>query len=129
MRGLEHLERARAAGRGAHPLSGHFGNFELMARAARAAIHPVDFVVQPLSNPGVERWIDARRAGARGSGLIRASPGCASVFGALRQANRWVAMLADQDARRHGVFVPFFGRPRAPRSGPARIALATGRRS
>ena len=34
------------------------------------------------------------------------------MFDALR-ANRWVAMLADQDARRHGVFVPFFGVPAA----------------
>jgi Kdo2-lipid IVA lauroyltransferase/acyltransferase len=47
------------------------------------------------------------------------------VYQELR-ANRWVAMLADQDARRQGVFVPFLGHPASTAIGPARLALATG---
>jgi KDO2-lipid IV(A) lauroyltransferase len=47
------------------------------------------------------------------------------AFAALR-ANRWVAMLADQDARRHGVFVPFFGRSASTPVGPAALALRAG---
>ena len=123
IRGVEHLERARSAGRGAELLSGHYGNNELLG-AAVGQLHPVDFVVRPLSNPGVEAWIAAQRARA-GLGSLSADTGTRAAYRALRD-NRWVAMLADQDARRHGVFVPFLGRPASTALGPARIALATG---
>jgi Kdo2-lipid IVA lauroyltransferase/acyltransferase len=47
------------------------------------------------------------------------------VYETLR-AGGWVCMLADQDARGAGVFVPFFGRPASTPAGPARIALKAG---
>jgi KDO2-lipid IV(A) lauroyltransferase len=123
IRGREHLEAARAAGRGAILLTGHFGNFELMgARLAR--LHPVDFVVKPLGNPRMEVVVDDLRHRA-GVGVIKLGAGVRQVFEALR-ANRWVAMVGDQDARRHGVFVPFFGRPTSTAVGPAAIAIRTG---
>ena len=123
VRGLDHLIAARDAGRGAILLTGHFGHFELLA-AYLGRTHPVDFVVKPLSNPGVEAWIDERRRRA-GVGRIPVGAGVRRVFEALRD-NRWVAMLADQDARGHGVFVPFLGRPSSTPVGPAEIALRTG---
>ena len=121
--GLEHLERARNAGRGVILLSGHVGNAELLG-AVLGQRHPVDFVVQPLSNPGAERWIAWLRR-ACGVGSLSTHGGIKRVFTALR-AGRWVAMLGDQDARSRGVFVPFFGRPASTALGPARFALATG---
>jgi KDO2-lipid IV(A) lauroyltransferase len=121
--GFEHLDAARRAGRGAILMSGHFGNFELVG-ARLATLHPTAFVVRPLSNPRVEALIGARREAA-GVGQISADRGVRRVYEALRE-NRWVALLADQDARRQGVFVPFLGRPASTAAGPARIALATG---
>lgn len=121
--GLDHLERAYAKGRGVILMSGHYSNFELMA-ARLARLHPVDVLTRRLSNPGVDRWLAARRQGA-GLGTIPSETGVREVYGALR-ANRCVAMLADQDARKHGVFVPFFGRPASTAVGPARISIATG---
>jgi KDO2-lipid IV(A) lauroyltransferase len=44
---------------------------------------------------------------------------------ALR-AGSLLGMLPDQDARRAGVHVPFFGRPASTHAGPARMALAAG---
>ncbi len=121
--GVEHLERARAAGRGAVLMSGHFGNFELGV-AVVGGYHPVELVVRPLSNPGVEQVL-ARARTAAGVGQISAVTGTRRAYQALREG-RWVAMLGDQDGRRHGVFVPFLGRPASTPIGPARIALATG---
>ena len=121
--GVEHLEAARKAGRGAVLLTGHYGHFELLG-AWLGRIHPVDFVVKPLSNPGVDAMLAGWRAEA-GVGTIPLGAGLRRVFEALR-ANRWVAMVADQDARSHGVFVPFFGRRCSTPKGPAELALRTG---
>lgn len=119
--GLEHFERMR--GRGAIVMTGHFGNFELFG-SYFTRLNPIDFVVKPLSNPRVEALVaDLRRRA--GVGTIPLGGGLKHVFRAVR-AGRWVAMLADQDARRHGVFVPFFGRLASTPEGPARIALQLG---
>lgn len=119
--GLEHFEAQR--GRGAIVMTGHFGNFELFG-SYFTRLNPIDFVVKPLSNPRVEALVaDLRRRA--GVGLIPLGGGLKEIFRSLR-AGRWVAMLADQDARRHGVFVPFFGRPASTPEGPARLALQTG---
>jgi len=122
-RGLEHLERARREGRGAILITGHYGNFEL-AGAFLAQMHPVDFVVRPLTNPRVEAMITREREAA-GVGIISAAAGVRRVYESLKR-NRWVTFVADQDARGHGLFVPFLGRPASTPAGPARIALATG---
>ena len=121
--GMEHLIAAHDAGRGALLVTGHFGNFELGA-AYLGRRHPVDMVVKPLANPGVQAWIAERRRRA-GVGMIPLGAGVRRVFEALRQ-NRWVALLADQDAKSRGVFVPFLGRPSSTPVGPAEIALRTG---
>jgi len=119
--GIGVLEALR--GRGAILLSGHYSNFELMG-AMLARLNPVDFLVKPLSNAGVERFIAARRAAA-GVGCISTSEGTRGVYQALA-AGRWVAILADQDAGRRGLFVPFFGSLASTAAGPARLALKTG---
>lgn len=120
-RGREHLEGLK--GRGAILVSGHYSNFELLGSWA-ARINPLDFLVKPLSNPGAERLIRARR-GAAGVGFISIAGGSRPILEALR-AGRWVAFLADQDARRQGVFVPFLERPASTPVGPAVYALRTG---
>ena len=121
--GLEHLERAHTAGRGMILLTGHFGNFELLG-AWLGRTYPVDFVVQPFSNPLATAEL-ARLRERAGVGQIPRGAALRRVFEALR-ANRCVAMLADQDARRSGVFVPFFGIPSSTPVGPAELALRTG---
>ena len=119
--GIEALEPLR--GRGAILLSGHYSNFELKG-AMVARLNPVDFLVKPLSNAGVERFISGRRAAA-GVGCISTNDGTRGVYQALA-AGRWVAILADQDARQRGLFVPFLGRPASTAVGPARMSLKAG---
>lgn len=121
--GIEHLDAAAALGRGVILLTGHYGNFELLG-AWLGRRNPVDFVVKPLSNPRVEAMLALWRRGA-GVGSIAIGAGAKRIFAALKQ-KRWVAMLADQDARRSGLFVPFLGVPSSTPPGPAAIALRTG---
>src|SRR5213075_692391 len=85
---------------------------------------PMVFFAKPLSNPSAEAWVSALR---RRAGLDVMQPG-AGVRGVIRRlrAGGTVAMLADQDARRDGVFVPFFGRLASTPTGPAWLSLATG---
>jgi KDO2-lipid IV(A) lauroyltransferase len=118
--GLSGLQALR--GRPALLLTGHLGNFELLG-AYLARYNPVDFLVKPLANPAMESRVGRLRADA-GVGQISTGAGVKQVFRALR-AGHWVALLADQDARRHGVFVPFFGRLASTPEGPARLALQT----
>lgn len=114
---------ALARGRGLIFLTGHVSNFELGA-AAVSRDYPMALLHKPLSNPGAEAWVTAIRR-ATGVELI---PTGAGVRGAIRhlRAGGVLAMLADQDARGDGVFVPFFGRPASTPAGPAWLSLATG---
>lgn len=121
--GIEHARAALAKGRGMVFLTGHLSNFEL-AGALVAREFPMAFFAKPLSNPGAEEWISAIRQRA-GLDVLQPGAGVRNVIRRLR-AGGTVAMLADQDARRDGVFVPFFGRPASTASGPAWLSLATG---
>jgi KDO2-lipid IV(A) lauroyltransferase len=122
-RGLEHLDTVQREGRGAILLTGHYGHFGLLG-AWLGRLNPVDFAGKPLANPHVEAIL-ARIAEQGGVGRIRFDMGARRVFTALRQ-NRWVVLIADQDAGHHGVFVPFMGRPSSTWAGPAQISLRTG---
>lgn len=121
--GEEHVHAARARGRGVLFMTGHFGHFELFG-AAFAQLMPLAFLVKPLSNPGADAWLWRLRSAAGVDQL----PIGAGVRGALKRlkAGGAVAMLADQDARRDGVFVPFFGTPASTPTGPAWLSLASG---
>ena len=121
--GEQHAHAARALGRGVLFLTGHFGNFELYG-AAFGRIMPMAILVKPLSNPGADAWLTALRT-ASGVELLPTGAGVRAVLRRLR-AGGCVAMLGDQDARRDGVFVRFFGQLASTPAGPAWLSLATG---
>jgi len=94
VRGAEHLERARASGRGVIVLSAHLGNWEwgaawLAARGARLSV-----VARPHPHPWVERFF-ARRRLARGVGVLRGRPIWPGAAGALRR-HEWIALMGDR---------------------------------
>ena len=122
--GLENIAVARARGKGAVLLSGHFGAFELSGALAARAGQPVRFLVRAQSNPLVDRELQERRR-ALGVEVGMHGIGVRDALKALR-ANECVALVADQDAGRNGVFVPFFGIPASTPRGPAEICVRTG---
>lgn len=122
-RGLEHLEAPRRAGRGAILLTGHYGDYGLLA-GWLGRQNPVDLLVQGIKNPAIDTLVDetCTEGGVRrlvgGSGLKRLVRG-------LRD-NRWTFLLGDQDAGKGGVFVPFLGRLSSTSPFPAELSLRTG---
>lgn len=122
--GDEALLRADwARGRGGLIVTGHLGNWELAGRLLSLHGLPARAVMRPVENP----WIDARVRRARGGDarVIGKRGAVHAVLETLR-SGRWVALLADQNAGRGGVFVPFFGLPASTHPIPAVLALRLG---
>ncbi|MEO8602465.1 MAG: lysophospholipid acyltransferase family protein [bacterium] len=114
-----------AAERGAVILTGHFGNFELLAYAHGLLDHPITLVHRPMNNALVDRAITDLRGRAGTVSLPKKS----AAKAALRALHRhqMVAIPADQNqTRRYGVFVDFFGLPACTTPGPARLAMLSG---
>jgi KDO2-lipid IV(A) lauroyltransferase len=111
-----------AAERGAVILTGHFGNFELLAHAHGLLGHPITLIHRPMRNPLVDRAITALR-GRAGTVSLPKKTAAKAALRALR-ARRIVAIPADQNqTRRYGVFVDFFALPACTTPGPARLAM------
>ena len=107
--GREHVEAARANGRGFLVLSAHCGSWE-HAVAGSSARHqvPLALVVRPLSS-SVDAFVNEQRR-ASVLRLIHRSDTVSGVRAALREG-RGVVFVLDQNATRNqGVFVDFFGK-------------------
>ena len=122
--GLDALRDAVDAGRGVVMVSGHFGNWEICGSALAARGVPLDAVARPQDNPLTDQLINRARE-RLGMTVVPTGGATKDSLRALR-AGRAVGLVADQDARRRGVFVPFFGRPASTFRGPAVLALRTG---
>jgi len=113
------LEWARK-GTGAVMLTAHYGNWEVLGAAMRAAGGPMRYLLPPQSNEGSDAYFDDIRA-RLGIEAVKIGYGMRGALKALRQG-AFLGMLPDQDARRVGIHVPFFGRPASTHTGPARLA-------
>lgn len=122
--GLEHLGAARAGGRGVLFLSSHFGNWELLALAIQSRGVELHLLVGDLSNPAVDAAMNGLRRGL-GFHIDRRGMGLRAVIKTLRRGNG-VGFQGDQEARWHGINVPFFGRESLTHPGAAFLSLKTG---
>lgn len=122
--GGDALSDALDQGKGVVLLGGHLGNWELGAATIASSGFPLDAVARRQNNPLFDRAIlDARtRFGVR---CIARDNATRPSLESLR-ANRILTLVADQDARAFGIFVPFFGRPASTMRGPAVFKLRTG---
>jgi KDO2-lipid IV(A) lauroyltransferase len=120
----EHLRAAMERGKGAIVVSGHLGNWEIMAAAGMGlGVYPVS-VYRPFDNPLIDAWVRSLR-GMEGADVVEKQGAVRGLLRALRKG-RLVALLVDQNAGRHGVFAPFFGSPVSTVPTPAELALRTG---
>lgn len=108
--GLENLERASAQGRGTVFVTGHMGNWELLAGAV-AQRYPVSVIAAPLKPEPLNDMISGLRARLGVRTIIRSRSGASKELIRVFRENRVLGILIDQDTDVDGAFVDFFGRP------------------
>jgi KDO2-lipid IV(A) lauroyltransferase len=110
---------------GALILSGHFGNWELLAYAHACLGFPVHIIHRRLRNPLIDDLIVRERERC-GNKVIRKTTAGIEVFRAIRQKAFVVAAVDQNSSGRMSVFVPFFSRLASTSTGLAGLALASG---
>jgi KDO2-lipid IV(A) lauroyltransferase len=120
--GFEPARQWIEEGRGTIFLTGHFGNWELLGAAVGWTYAPPHYVFPRQTNPASDAYLNEVR---RKLGII-----CYVIEDGMLEPMRTLkrggllGMLPDQDARKIGIHVPFFGRPASTLTGPARLAIA-----
>lgn len=106
--GQENVTAAFAEGKGVIGLTGHFGNWELMALALSLEGRTLAVIGRELDNPLLETVLRNFRT-RFGNSVIAKDGGVRGALKALK-AGKFVGFLLDQDALASGVFVKFLGR-------------------
>jgi KDO2-lipid IV(A) lauroyltransferase len=123
--GFEHFEEAKRRGHGVLFATAHLGNWELSAFTHSLMAEPMHFVVRPLDNPLIDRFVERRRT-MSGNHVIGRRDLVRGILRALH-SNEAVGILIDQNtAADEGVFVDFFGVKACADVGLAKLAAHTG---
>jgi KDO2-lipid IV(A) lauroyltransferase len=116
----EHCVPFIRAGENPLVVTGHLGNWEAMGKMVERERIPIAAVAKPMHNPLVNASIERSRA-RRGLEVLPLKASMKGIVDAIRKG-KWVAFVADQDARRAGIFVEFFNRPASTATGVAQFA-------
>ncbi len=109
-RGLEHFQKARERGRGVALLTGHCGNWELMALSFGSRVQSISVVAKRQDNQSLNAVLEKVR-GRHGNSVIYADGALRNMLVQFRR-NGVVGLLIDQATwTRNGVLVDFLGRP------------------
>jgi Kdo2-lipid IVA lauroyltransferase/acyltransferase len=123
VQGWEEVEREHREGRPILILTGHCGNWELLAAAINCRGLGMAVVARPLDEPDQQRMLAGLRQRFGTPTIARGSEGAArQLLFTLRRGSA-LGMLIDQDTKVDGVWVPFFGRPAFTPVAAAKIAL------
>jgi KDO2-lipid IV(A) lauroyltransferase len=125
---IEHLpvlDRALAQGRGCLAITGHVGNWEILAARIAALGYPLTVVARRVNDDRFDALVRRFRGGAGMEILLRDDPRFLVNVREALERGHIVALLIDQDSKGGGVFVPFFGRPAHTPPGAAILALRT----
>lgn len=123
--GWEHVEAARAAGRGVMFLTPHLGCFEVSALYAAERL-PITVLYRPPRLAWLEPVMRAGRERSRVQLARTDVAGVRALFRALKR-NEAIGLLPDQvPGQGEGEWAPFFGRPAYTMTLVGRLAESTG---
>ncbi len=122
--GLEHLDAARAGGRGIILFTGHVGAWELSSFALSLFGYPLSFLVRRIDNPKIEALVDSRRERLGNRTIDKRS--AAREMLQIMQEGGTLGILVDLNTLdREGIFVDFFGVPASTTFMLAKLAVRT----
>lgn len=124
--GLENLEKALSAGRGAVAVLPHLGNWEAAAVVGLKLDLSLVAVAESLANRHITNWFTRQR---NMFGIEIVLTGKGRVSARLREAiedQKVVCLLSDRDLSGRGPEVEFFGERTTLPAGPVTLALRTG---
>lgn len=120
------FDAALARKQGVVFVTGHVGNWELLARRAGLAGYPVFTIAREASDPRTTALIEKVRASGGVKPIWRGRPSAAKQMLRTLKSGAFLGILIDQDTRVQSVWVPFFGHlAKTPRAA-ADLALRTG---
>ena len=123
--GLEHLDTALEAGKGAIMAIPHLGGWDPGGAWFTRRGYDLTVVVEPLEPPELFEWFAEFRRSI-GMEIVPLGAGAGTAVIKALNANRALALLCDRDLLGTGVEVEFFGERTTLPSGPATLALRTG---
>lgn len=125
VKGLEHFHSAYERGKGVIILTGHIGNFELLAAYLSLKGYKVSVIGRDVYDPRLNKLLIKNRESV-GVENISSSEDVRKALKTLR-TGRALGIVADQDSTRvKGIFVNFFGRAAKTPVGPALLHLRLG---
>ncbi|MBS1114074.1 MAG: lipid biosynthesis acyltransferase [Nitrospirae bacterium] len=123
--GIEHLDVARAKGKGVLLITGHCGNWELLALSSSARHSPISIVARPVNNPYINTFVKRARK-KYGNRVIDKKGALKPVMQGLKR-NECIGILMDQAViPEEGYVIDFLGRGAWTTKMPALIARKTG---
>ncbi len=126
LEGEEYLKEAATAGNGTILVSGHIGNWELLAAGLCIRGYKVHAIAAPLFDPRIDEWIVRLRSKFNIETISRGSPSSSRKILNVLRKKEILGLLIDQDTKVEGVFVNFFNKQAYTPSGAAQLALRSG---
>jgi KDO2-lipid IV(A) lauroyltransferase len=125
--GRAHLDRALERGRGVIAVSAHMGAYPLLGPRLERDGYRFLMAVRDLESPsGSAMYASCRELiGLRAVPTVPEKRFIKTTLAMLR-SNGIVGIISDENRRRGGVFVDFFGRSASTAPGPAALARRTG---
>ncbi len=123
--GQQHVEEARARGKGVVFVASHLGSWEYIGFPGYLKQYPRAVLVKNIKNPYLNHAINDLRRVIGTLPITKDANALRQTLATVRQ-NHGVAVIIDQWAGRDGLWFEFFGRATSTTSLPARLAHKTG---